>query len=424
MADEPIKSIQGTQDLLPGQWAYWDELSDVARRTCEAYGYGPIRTPIFEDTRLFVKGTGETTEIVEKQMYTIDTGSDSLTLRPEGTPPVVRSYLEHNLHKQEPFRKLYYVGAMFRHERPQKGRLREFFQVGAEAVGSDSPMVDAETIMLAVDILRGVGLSGFRVCLNSMGCAECRPGMRENLHALLAERSSELCDDHRDRLDRNVFRVLDCKKPGCRAVSAELPPVTDWLCGACADHYATVKRLLDACATEFEEDPHLVRGLDYYTRTVYELKHGGIGARDALGGGGRYDGLVELLGGPPTPCAGFAMGFESTILAMEAERGEAPEERPAVTAFVVAFGDEARDACFGLVEELRRAGVSADMDFEGRSPKSQMRVANRSGAAVCLLIGSDELESGEVTVRDMADSSQQRIARGDVVSAVRRAVGT
>ncbi len=426
MAQEQIKSVQGTEDVLPGRWGHWRALYATARRLFERYGYGEIRTPIFEDTRLFVKGTGETTEIVEKQMYSIpragttttpgaEVAVEGITLRPEGTPPVIRSYLEHNLHKQRSFQKLYYIGPMFRRERPQRGRLRQFHQLGVEAIGSDSPLLDAETIILAADILREVGLSGSKTFINSMGCAECRPAMRRRLHAALAQRLGELGEDDRERLQRNVFRVLDSKDERSQAIVADLPPITADLCPACAAHYDQVKAALATAGLEFEEDGHLVRGLDYYTRTVYEIKHESLGARDTLCGGGRYDDLVKLLGGPPMPCVGFAMGAEATILAMEGELGAAPESSMRPGVYVVCFAEEARRACFELVQELRRAGMSADMDFEGRSPKAQMRAANRLGAPICLLMGPDELNANKVTIKAMAAKKQWSVDRSELV---------
>ena len=426
MAQDQIKSVQGTEDLLPGQWGHWRRLYGTAQRLFELYGYGQMRTPILEDARLFVKGTGETTDIVQKQMYSIPTGdpsmrsreAESIALRPEGTPSVVRSYLEHNLHKQEAFQKLYYVGPMFRHERPQKGRLRQFHQLGVEAIGSASPLLDAETVILAVDIFRQLGLKDFRVFLNSIGCAECRPRLRSEMRARLEAREGELCEDCRARLERNVFRVLDCKNERCRAVVAELPPMTEGLCDACKAHYADVRSALERSGVAHEEDPHLVRGLDYYTRTVYEIKHAGLGARDTICGGGRYDGLVELLGGPSMPCVGFAIGAEATILAMEAEAGPAADTTPRPSVYVVCFAEEARAECFALAQELRRAGVAADMDFQQRSPKAQMRAAGKLSAAVCLLLGPDELKRDEVSVRTMADGRQWNVPRASVVREV------
>jgi len=419
MAQDQIRPVQGTEDVLPGEWGRWRALYDAALRLFERYGYGEMRTPILEDARLFIKGTGETTDIVQKQMYTIPAGDgESITLRPEGTPAVVRSYLGHNLHKQEPFQKFFYAGPMFRRERPQKGRLRQFHQLGVEAIGSDSPLLDAETIMLAVDIFHEVGLRDFCVYINSIGCVQCRPKLRSEMRARLEARIDELCEDCRARLDRNVFRVLDCKNEQCKRVVAELPPMAQSLGPECAEHYSEVRAVLQRSAVPFEEDPHLVRGLDYYTRTVYEIKHPGLGARDTICGGGRYDGLVELLGGPPMPCVGFALGAEATILAMESEGlpGTLATPRPAV--YVVSFAEEARPDCFELVQELRRAGVAADMDFQGRSPKAQMRAAGKLGAPVCLLLGPDELRRKEVTVKIMESGEQETVPRNDALSKV------
>jgi histidyl-tRNA synthetase len=350
-------------------------------------------------------------------MYTIPSGEEgSMALRPEGTPPVLRAYLEHGLHKQEPFLKLYYIGPMFRHERPQRGRLRQFHQIGAEMVGSLSPLADAETILLAADIFQAVGLKKFRLWINSMGCRQCRPPLRSRLRQMLSARIEDLCPDCRDRLERNVFRIYDCKNERCGALTEGLPVMAENLCAACAEHYGQVKAALGRAGLEFAEDPRLVRGLDYYTRTVYEFKHPDLGARDAIGGGGRYDDLVELLGGPSVPCVGFALGAEPTLLAMEGELGPAPETALRTAAYVVRFEDDALPACFDLVRTLRQAGIAADMDYEDRSPKAQMRVAGRLGAAVCLLLGRQELERGEVTIRDMAAGRQWSVPRQEAVT--------
>lgn len=424
MPQEQIRSIQGTEDVLPEEWTYWRRLEQTARRLFERYGYGQVRTPVIEQTALFVKGTGETTDIVEKEMYTIPTGDgESVTLRPEGTPPVIRSYLERSLDRQVTFQKLYYIGPMFRRERPQKGRLRQFHQLGVEAVGSDSPLLDAETVLLAVEVFHELGLRQFEVALNTIGCEECRPGYRRQVRNLLEGRIEDLCPDCRRRLERNVFRVLDCKNEECRTIVEGLPPVTEFLDPECAAHYSAVKDALRAAEVEFTEDNRLVRGLDYYTRTVYEIRHGGLGARDAICGGGRYDDLVELLGGPDLPCVGFAIGAEATLLAMESELGEPSPAAGRPDVFVVCFDEEARPECFRIVTELRRAGLSAEMDYEGRSPKSQMRVADRLQAPLCFLMGGRELEQGVVLVKDMAEGEQWNVPRGDMVEAVRKRLG-
>ena len=421
MTEPAIQSVQGTEDILPGQWGWWRRLCEEARRLFELYGYGEVRTPIFEHLALFVKGTGETTDIVQKQMYLIESGGgDGMALRPEGTPPVIRAYLEHNFHKSRRFQKFYYVGPMFRKERPQKGRLRQFHQAGVEAIGGASPLLDAETIMLAVDIYRAVGLKRFVVKLNSIGCADCRPTYRQEVRGLLEAHRGDLCEDCQLRLDRNVFRILDCKNEQCRQLTAELPTMADSLCAQCKEHYLEVKRALDESGVAYVEDPHLVRGLDYYTRTVYEITHEGLGARDTICGGGRYDGLVELLGGPPTPCVGFAMGVEASILAAEAELGAAPstELRPAI--YVVCFQQEARTVSFGLLRSLREAGIAAEMDFEDRSAKAQMRAANSLGCPLCFLVGQREVEQGRVSIKDMQGGEQWTVAFAEAVAEVRR----
>jgi histidyl-tRNA synthetase len=346
MAGEELRSLPGTEDLMPGQWGHWRALHEAAQRLFRVYGYGQLRMPIIEDTRLFVKGTGETTDIVEKQMYTLQTGEgESITLRPEGTPSTVRAYLEQNLHKQEQFQKFWYAGPMFRRERPQKGRLRQFHQIGVEAIGSASPLVDAETLLLALDVYKAVGLKDCRVSLNSIGCEECRPHYRAELRNRLEAHRKELCEDCQDRLDRNVLRILDCKNESCGKMVAELPAVGGFLCDACRVHYDEVKAALERHGLAYEEDPRLVRGLDYYTRTVYEVKHPALGARDTICGGGRYDGLVEALGGPAIPCVGFAMGVEATLLAMEAELGPADDTSVRPSVFVICFEDEAGGWC-------------------------------------------------------------------------------
>lgn len=414
MSSDQIRSLPGTEDRMPGQWGHWLSLRQAAVRLLELYGYGELSVPIIESTRLFVKGTGETTDIVEKQMYTIEAGEgESITLRPEGTPSAVRAYLEHNLHKQEPFQKFWYAGPMFRRERPQKGRLRQFHQLGVEAIGGASALLDAETLLLAVGIYRAVGLTGFQVYVNSIGCEECRPRYRAELRERLEGHRGELCEDCRSRLDRNVLRILDCKNEACGELAAELPPARDYLCEGCRRHDAELHEVLAGHGLPFREDPRLVRGLDYYTRTVYEIKHPGLGARDTICGGGRYDGLVEQLGGPPTPCVGFAMGVEASVLAMEAELGPAQDSQARTSVFVACFQEEGRGRCFELVCALRAAGVSAEMDYEGRSPKAQMRRANRIGCRYCFLIGERELAAGQVLVKDMEAGEQWSIAWQD-----------
>jgi len=413
--------VPGTETLLPEQWGWWRRLYDAARRLFELYGYGEIRTPVIEYAQLFVKGTGETTDIVEKQMFAMDGGNgNTVTLRPEGTPPTIRAYLESGLHKQDRFQKFYYIGPMFRKERPQKGRLRQFHQIGVEAIGGASPLLDAETLLLATEIYSSVGLKGFTTSLNSIGCEECRPAFRNAVYQQLRERRQELCEDCQRRLDRNVFRILDCRNEACRDVADELPPVTDHLCPGCALHYESLKGVLAQAGLDYEEDPHLVRGLDYYTKTVYEIKHGGIGARDTICGGGRYDNLVKQLGGPPIPCVGFAIGVEASVLAMEAELGPAPGTGLQPAVYAVCFEDAARAEAFRLVRVLREAGIGAEMDYEERSAKAQMRRASKLKCPICVLLGKRELETDQVCIKEMATGDQRYVPAGNLVEDVKK----
>ena len=428
MSDIPIKSLSGTADRLPWQWRLWRRLHAAARRQFGLYGYGELSTPVIEEADLFVKGTGEDTEIVEKQMYTIppaDTGADrdgeTVTLRPEGTPPAIRAYLEANLHKKQQFQKFWYAGPMFRRERPQKGRLRQFHQIGVEAVGGASPLLDAETILLADSIYKNAGLSQCRICINTIGCPECRPIYHENLRNELEKRKEELCPDCSARLRRNVLRVLDCKNTSCRKAAAGTPCIRDMVCEKCLGHYEALKSALDAEGLGYEEEPHLVRGLDYYTRTVYEIKHDALGARDTICGGGRYDGLVPQMGGPQTPCVGFAMGVEPSLIAMEEEIDTDGDGTDGLEAYVVCFEDSARSRCFQLLMSLRKAGVAAEMDFENRSPRAQMKMANKTGAEFCLLVGERELTKNEVTLKNMKSGQQWNVPWEDTAAGIREA---
>lgn len=426
MAGKKIKSIQGTEDVLPEQWLWWRRLADAARTEFELAGYREIRTPVIENVDLFIKGTGATTDIVEKEMYVIPQERGSgIALRPEGTPAVIRAYLEHSMFSVRKFRKLYYLGPMFRRERPQKGRLRQFHQLGVEAIGTLSPLLDAETILLAVKVYRRLGLTRFSVVVNSIGCENCRPAFRAAVKERLESRRAQLCPLCQARLDRNVFRVLDCKEERCRALCADLPHMDEFLCDECSPHYAQVKAALAVAGVDFAEDPYLVRGLDYYTKTVYEIKHDSLGARSTICGGGRYDTLVESLSGPPTPCVGFAMGAEATLLALEAELGAAAEQiEPGPDAFIVTFCDEAQAVAFDLVARLRAAGIAADMDYEGRSGKAQMRAANKLGAKAVLILGESELQSGAVSLKNMLDGEQTAVPNDQIVARMKDMVAS
>jgi histidyl-tRNA synthetase len=415
---------RGTRDILPEEVGLWRHLEETARAVFTRAGYGETRTPIFEDTELFVRSTGEDTDIVEKEMYTLERADGtSITLRPEGTPSIARAYIEHDLAKQAPFRKFFYVGPMFRYERPQAGRSRQFHQAGVEAFGSESPLLDVETIDLAAQFFDAIGLTGYEIRINSIGCAGCRGDFRQLLRARLEGRRSQLCENCRRRFERNVFRILDCKEEACSGIIMTLPVVADHLCPACAEHWRQVQAGLKALGRPYLHDPHLVRGLDYYTRTVYEFVHGGLGARNAVCGGGRYDNLIGELGGSPVGGIGFAVGFEPTVAALSAdarERATKAGSPPGLDAYVVRASDGARLAALQLAHELRQAGFACDLDYEGRSLKAQMRSANRLQARFALILGEDEVAGDTVTVRDMASASQESVPRAGLIEWLRR----
>jgi len=410
-------------DAMPDDVALVRSVEETARKVFEQAGFEEIRTPLFEDTRLFVRGIGEATDIVEKEMYTFagGDGEESLTLRPEGTASVARAVVEHDLLKKRAFWKLYYMGPMFRKERPQAGRLRQFDQIGCEAVGSSEPLVDAECIVLAHRFFRSVGLDDVRVKLNSMGCATCRGEYRKALRAALEPRRPALCPDCQARFERNVFRVLDCKQTRCREVAQAAPPLRDYLDAECRAHFEAVLGLLGDVGLPFVLDDKLVRGFDYYTRTVFEISHPALGARDAVCGGGRYDNLIAELGGPQAGCVGFAVGVVPTLLALKrTQRGSAAPARR-LAAFVVAVGEEQRRECFRAVVRLRDAGFPADLDCEGRSLKAQMRAADRSGARFTLVIGPDEMAANRIRLKDMRSGEESVLSFDQVVEMLDKA---
>ncbi|MDA3935354.1 MAG: histidine--tRNA ligase, partial [Actinomycetota bacterium] len=372
-------------------------------------------------TEVFTRGIGEATDIVSKEMYTFeDRSSRSLTLRPEGTASVVRAALEHTLVQQGSFAKVYYAGPMFRYERPQKGRMRQFWQIGIEALGMSEPSVDAEVIMVLVRFFEAVGVpvENMRLLLNSMGDENCRPVYRDKVAAFIGDHGAELCDECNRRANTNPLRAFDCKNPACRKIMADAPIMRDELCDECAAHYAAVKTNLDSLGIAYEEDPKLVRGLDYYTRTVFEVQvDAGLGSQNAIGGGGRYDRLMQEYGGPATPGLGFALGFERTLLALEAAGVEVPV--PALADVYVARVDDSVSAdVFSITAALRDAGAAAEMDHQGRSLKSQFKQADRLGARAVVVVGPDEISAGEVTVRDMSTREEIRFPLADVASVV------
>lgn len=412
--------------MLPDVARAWEHLQRVAQELFTRYGYEPVYTPLFEHTEVFSRGIGEATDIVSKEMYTFeDKGGRSITLRPEGTASVVRSALEHNLTANGAQAKLYYAGPMFRYERPQKGRMRQFWQIGIEVLGAAEPTADAEVIAVLWGYFEALGLprESMRLLLNSMGDDACRPAYRDGIAAFIRAHSADLCDECDRRAATNPLRAFDCKNPACREVMAGAPLLRDELCEACASHYAAVKTHLDALGIPYVEDSSLVRGLDYYTRTVFEIQvEAGLGSQNAIGGGGRYDRLMEAYGGPATPGLGFALGFERTLLALEAAGVGIPAP-PRAEVYVARVDDTVTAEVFGLAQRLREAGIAAELDHQARSLKSQFKQADRLGARFVVIVGPDELAAGEVTLRDMGTKEETRVALGIAVDAVIAALG-
>ncbi len=410
-----IKGVKGAPDILPEDTGKWQSLEAVARDVLDRYGYAEIRTPSFERTELFVRGIGEGTDIVEKEMYTFeDRGGESLTLRPEATASLMRAYLEHTLGAKSSLVKLYLIGPMFRHERPQSGRFRQFHQIDVEAVGSPGPAIDVEVVAMLHHLLEAWGLRGILLHLNSIGDRQCRPAYRKAFVAYAEEHRSALCPDCHVRLTKNPLRILDCKVPTCREVAAGAPLISASLCAECREHFATVRRLLDGLKIEHTVDERLVRGLDYYTRTTFEFLNPALGSQNAVAGGGRYDGLVEEIGGPPTPAIGFAIGEERILTSLQtaADKEDAP---PLTGVYVATVGGEVFPRAFELVQTLRKRGLRTATDLEGRSLKGQLRQANKDRYRYSIILGSDEIARGEVTLKDMVSGEQQAVRLGEVV---------
>jgi histidyl-tRNA synthetase len=408
---QPIQAIRGTRDILPGESEAWDVLEGVVRDTMARYGYREIRTPVFEETQLFARGIGEHTDIVGKEMYTFtDQGGRSVTLRPEGTASVIRAYLEHRLGAQGVIDKLYYLGPMFRQEAPQKGRARQFHQFGAEVVGTDAPEADAEVILLLLAVLDTLGLEAWELRLGSLGTRESRQAYRDVLVDYLQGVAADLPEDVRGRIDANPLRVLDSKDERVQQVTADAPSILDHLDEDSARHFEVVQALLKDRGVPFVVDPRLVRGLDYYEKTTFEVISPDLGSQDALGGGGRYDGLGEMLGsGERIPGVGFAAGIERILLALEAG-GEDLEFAPATEVAFVHIGDAARRRLFGLCDQLRAAGAACAFDLTGRSMKAQMRAADRLNARLAVIAGDDDLAADQVTVRDLVSGEEEKVA--------------
>ncbi|MDE4083780.1 histidine--tRNA ligase [Planococcus maritimus] len=418
-----IQAPRGTYDVLPQESAKWQEIERTINELCNLYQYKEIRTPVFEHTELFQRGVGDTTDIVQKEMYTFqDRGDRSLTLRPEGTASVVRSYVEHKLFGQpdQPV-KLYYTGPMFRYERPQAGRMRQFVQFGVEAIGSKDPAIDAEVIALAMDVYKASGLKSLRLVLNSLGDTESRLAHKEALIEHFAPSIEEFCSDCQTRLEKNPLRILDCKVDREHPLMATAPSLADYLNEESAAYFTQVKDYLDELGISYVIDPNLVRGLDYYNHTAFEImsEAEGFGAITTLAGGGRYNGLVEDLGGPESPGIGFAMSIERLLLALEMEKVEIGQDR-SLDAYVIAMDAASKKKAVSVVRDLRASGISADMDFTDRKMKAQMKSADRKKARFVIVIGESELESGKAAVKEMATRDQQEVPFGELVENIQK----
>lgn len=404
-----IQKPYGTNDILPGHTEKWQYIESVARETAALYGFGEIRFPTIEYTELFQRGVGDTTDVVQKEMYTFDDREEgrSISLRPEGTASVARSVIENGLYGGTMPLRLYYIINCFRHEKPQAGRYREFYQFGVELFGSTSAAADAQIIALGAAFLRRLGLP-FILRLNSIGCKKCRADYQRALVEYFSAHRDKLCDSCKTRLERNPLRLLDCKSEICSEIAKDAPKTTDYLCDDCAQHYNELLATLDGMGIEYVSDPKIVRGLDYYSRTVFEYQFTGIGAQNALGGGGRYDGLIESVGGPSLSGIGFAMGINRLILAME-QTGASYPEQPKPTLYIAALGAPAMRRAAVLAQQLREQGVRAESDIVGRSLKAQMKYAGKSGFRYTLMIGDSELETGRAFLRNMEQSEQTEI---------------
>jgi len=413
-----IKAIRGTRDILPPSSDVWNHVEAVAREVFRSYNYHEIRTPIFEETALFARGVGEETDIVSKEMYTWeDRDGTSLTLRPENTAPVIRAYIEHRLDQQPGLKKLYYMGPMFRRERPQKGRYRQFFQIGAEAIGSDSPVIDAEVIEMVVEVLERCGVTGSTLLLNSVGCPKCRPVFIARLKEELQSVKASMCGDCQRRAETNALRVLDCKVPEDQPIIDKLPSILDHLDPDCASHFQTVRDLLSARGLKYEVKPRLVRGLDYYMRTTFEIVHGALGAQNSVLGGGRYDGLAEALGSRvAAPGIGFSIGEDRLVMTIEESPGAV--KPPRLDLFIAPMGEEALRAAVLLARDLRRQNFMIELSTDAKL-KRALENANKAGARYALILGENELKAGVFALKNMETGEQRPVTREELAAALR-----
>ncbi|MBI4287209.1 MAG: histidine--tRNA ligase [Chloroflexi bacterium] len=411
-----FKAPRGAADVLPSEQRYWRYIESNAVAQCSLYGYHRIDTPIFEDAGLFVRTIGQGTDIVEKETYTFqDRGESLLTLRPEGTAPVCRAYIEHGMHNQPQPVKLYYFSSIFRYERPQSGRYREHHQFGYEAIGEADPALDAEVIDMAWQLYGSLGLTGLSLVLNSIGCRECRPRYLETLKRYYSEHLPQVCPDCRVRYEKNPLRLLDCKQESCQPVAGAAPRTADYLCAECSNHFASLQKYLGALGIALQVNHRLVRGLDYYTRTVFEVQPQEEGAQSTIGGGGRYDGLIQELGGQPTPAVGFATGIERIVLNLKRQNVE-PPRTPSPSVFIASLGEAARSESVGIAGALRKSGIGALQGLGGKSLKAQLRQADAWGASFTIILGDDELRQGVVLIRDMKGGEQRSVPKDKLVA--------
>ncbi len=405
---------KGTKDILPNQVYKWHYVEKAFREACSRYVFKEMRTPVFEHTELFARGVGDTTDIVEKQMYTFeDYGKRSITLKPEGTSPVVRAFVEHKLYADVQPSKYYYIIPCFRYEKPQSGRLREFHQLGIEIFGTDNMMADAEVIGFASDFLNSLGINDLELRINSIGCPECRETYRNALRDFLKDKYNDLCDTCKNRYDRNPMRILDCKSPACQELVKGAPVMLDYLCDDCKTSFDDLKKNLDAMEIEYIVDSGIVRGLDYYTKTAFEFVSNRIGAQGTVCGGGRYDHLIELIGGPPIPGVGFGLGIERLLMILEATGNEIPEPEN-LDVFIAVMGDRAKMFGLKLMRDLRNQGVKVEMDSLGRNIKGQFKYSDRLESKYTIIIGDNELDQNMVSIKNMETSEQKQVPLQDI----------
>ncbi|MFO7751118.1 MAG: histidine--tRNA ligase [Desulfobacteraceae bacterium] len=410
-----IQTIRGFRDILPGDTELWQKIEKTASALFEDFGFQEIRLPVIEKTELFARSIGEATDIVEKEMYTFaDRKGDKLTLRPEATASAVRSYIQHKMYAADPVKKLYTIGPMFRRERPQKGRYRQFYQINAEVFGISSPYIDAQMILMLNELFKRLGLTDLKAHVNSLGCPRCRPEFQTALTAFLESKKETLCSNCTRRMDKNPLRTLDCKAPGCREALADAPSPLDRLCENCTGHFTTVKTILDQQNVDFIVDKNLVRGLDYYSRTAFEIQTSALGAQSAVAGGGRYDALVEELGGPPSPAIGFAIGFDRLVEIVSQLTAKQEEKGPEL--FIITLGADSVEKGYLLSSALNLKGVRTEMDFGGRSLKSLMKRADKLHAGHVLIMGEEELDNNALVLRNMTDRTQTAISAGNALN--------